>query len=213
MITPLRTRKPHGFTLIEIFVVIAILATLATMGWQATKMISNRRMNKTAEIQIGQLELGMNAYRQDFGDVLPAGNGDEWSSHVLYTALYCDEDNDGEPDVDKKTNEPRIPYCEAITPKITRGKAKEVLNGMQAVKISVKPPDSNKKRKVYVILDPWGNPYRYRLGYEMKDERGREGRGINPDFDIFSLGADGLGNGLTNLKDNEDNVSNVRSWN
>lgn len=205
-------RHPKGFTLIEIFVVIAILATLATMGWQANKMITARRMNKTAEIQISQMELGMNSYRQDYGDVLPEGDGDEWSAHVLYKALYCDEDGDGEPDTDKKTGEPRVPYCENITPMGNIKKAAEVLNGIPAMRVSVRPPETKKKRKCFVIMDPWGKPYRYRLGYELKDERGRAGKGVNPDFDIFSQGPDGMGNGLTNLRDNEDNVSNIRSW-
>ena len=212
MMTPHLAIRPRGFTLIEIFVVIAILATLGTMGWQATKMVSSRKLNKTAEIQIGQLELGLNAFRQDNGDVMPEGNGNEWSAHVLYRALYCDADNDGEPDVDEKTGETFVPYCEAITPMGNIKKQKEILNGIPAMKIAIKPPEAKKKRKCFVIMDPWGKPYLYRLGYELKDERGRKGRGINPDFDIFSQGADGLGNGLTNNKENEDNISNVRTW-
>lgn len=208
------SKVPRGFTLIEIFVVIAILAVLASMGWQATKMVRTRQMNKTAEIQIGQLELGMNAYRQDYGDVLPAGNGDDKSANVLYTALYCDYNNDGEPDEDEKTGEIMTPYCDAIVPETTSSKrAKETLNGIQARKMRIKSAGSGHKEvKRYVIIDPWGKPYLYRLGYEMKDEKGREGKGINPDFDIFSMGPDGSGNGLTNKGDNEDNISNVRSW-
>ena len=77
-----------GFTLIEIFVVMAILAILGTMGWVASGVVNNRQMNKTAELQVAQLEVGMNGYRTDFGDVVPAGEGDEWSSHVLFKALY-----------------------------------------------------------------------------------------------------------------------------
>ena len=50
------------------------------------------------------------------------------------------------------------------------------------------------------------------MGYEMKDERGKPGKGVNPDFDIFSLGVDASGNGLSNKGKNEDNISNVRSW-
>lgn len=208
----LSIKRPRGFTLVEVFVVIAILATLGTLGWEASKMVTNRRMNKTAEVQIGQLELGMNAYRQDNGDVLPAGNGNEWSAHVLYKALYCDADGDGVPDVDKKTGETYVPYCDAISPMGNPKKAKEVANGIPAMKIPVRPPEAVKKRKCFVIMDPWGRPYLYRLGYELKDERGRAGQGINPDFDIFSRGVDGAGNGLTNVGDNEDNVSNVRTW-
>ena len=66
--------------------------------------------------------------------------------------------------------------------------------------------------KYYLIIDPWGNPYRYRLGYELEDEKGKTGPGINPDFDIFSQGPDGLGQGKTNADEDADNVTNIRSW-
>ena len=69
------------------------------------------------------------------------------------------------------------------------------------------------KGKYYAILDPWGNPYCYRLGYSMKDDSNRPGKGMNSDFDIFSRGPDGLGDGMDNRDENEDNISNVRSWN
>lgn len=202
----------RGFTLIEICVVIALLAILATFSWQANKMVNTRKMNETAKLQIEQMTRGLNAYRQDMGDQLPAGDGDEWSSHVLYSVLYCDENNDGEPDMDPKTGEPRIPYCEELSP--GKRKGREIINGIPVRMAMVqKPGKRNQDVKRLVIMDPWGIPYRYRLGYEMRDpESKHRGKGINPDFDIFSLGPDTLGNGRTNRGDDEDNISNVRSW-
>ena len=203
----------RGFTLIEVFVVIAILAVLGAMTWQAAGMINNREMNKTAEIQVAQLETGMNAYRTDYGDILPGGNGDEWSSHVLYTALSCDADGDGEADIEKATGERLAPYCDGIITIEDIKNMSEVINGIPAIKKSVKPTGKKKKRRSFVILDPWGGTYRYRLGYEMKESETKDpGKGINPDFDIYSLGADALGDGKSNKGDNEDNFSNIRSW-
>lgn len=202
----------RGFTLLEIMIVIALLAILGTFGWQARKMIKTRQMNETAKLQIAQMATGMNAYRQDAGDVLPGGEGDDWSSHVLYSILYCDADDDGQPDVDPKTGETRIPYCEALT--IVLKGDKEISNGIPVRRMSiVKPGKKGERVKRRVIIDPWGKPYRYRLGYEIRDaERNRFGKGVNPDFDIFSMGPDGQGNGLTNHGDNEDNISNILTW-
>ncbi len=201
-----------GFTLIEIFVVMAILAILGTMGWVASGMVNNRQMNKTAELQVAQMEVGMNSYRMDFGDVIPAGDGDEWSSHILFQALYCDDDGDGEPDMDEQTSEKRVPYCESLVPLTNIKHLRESINGIPAVKKRVRVTGLKSRKKVYVIVDPWGNLYRYRQGYELTNEQGKPGKGLNPDFDIFTQGPDGKGNGRSNVKDNEDNISNIRSW-
>ena len=72
-----RGKYASGFTLIEIFVVMAILAILGTMGWVASGMVNNRQMSKTAELQVAQMEVGMNSYRMDYGVVVPEGDGDE----------------------------------------------------------------------------------------------------------------------------------------
>lgn len=207
------TRTRGGFTLIEVIVVIAIVATLAVLGWVATNHVRTSQQKEQAKIHISQLELAMTNYRQDHGDVMPTGKGDEWSAHVLYAALYCDENNDGEPDTDKNTGEQMVPYCEAIKPIATTKHMKEVANGILSTRIPLTPPHAKKAKKYYVILDPWGKPYRYRLGYELRDADNKVGNGINPDFDIFSLGVDGAGNGRTNTGNNEDNISNIRSWN
>ncbi len=203
---------PRGFTLIEVFVVIAILAILGTMGWVAKGVVNNRQMNKTAELQVAQMEEAMERFRGDSADVMPEGVGDEWSSHVLYSALYCDTDDDGEPDMDPQSNEIRSPYCESIVPMSVSKQDREVANGIPAVKKKVRITDRKKSKKVYVLVDPWGGTYRYRQGYEVVNPNGKRGKGINPFFDIFTKGPDGEGNGLSNAGKNEDNISNVRSW-
>ena len=193
--------------------VIAILAVLGAMTWQAAGMINNREMNKTAEIQVAQLETGLNAYRTDYGDILPGGNGNEWSSHVLYTMLSCDADGDGEGDIEKATGERLAPYCDGIVPIEDIKNMSEVVNGIPAIRKAIKQTGKKKKKKSFVILDPWGGIYRYRLGYEMKNAETKEpGEGVNPDFDIYSLGADALGDCKDDKGDNEDNISNIRSW-
>lgn len=206
-----RRHQLRGFTLMEILIVIAILAFLAAGVWEAKALIEGRQLRSTAQSQISLLETAMNNYRADNGDVCPYGRGDEWSSHVLYKALSCDDNNDGEPDKEKGVT--RMPYCETFAI-ITNTKDKEREQGIPVVKVRLTANVNGQRRKgkFHVIIDPWGKPYRYRLGCEMADERGRVGRGINPDFDIFSLGPDGLGNGLTNDGENEDNISNIRSW-
>ena len=209
-----RTIKPAaGFTLIEILVVIAILATLAAGAWTAKGWIDNKQLTTTAESHIGLMSQAMNAYRADNGDVLPHGKGDAISANILYSALYCDEDNDGNPDKDENGST-RMPYCEQLII-IENTKSKEREEGIPCIKIKLSGKDVKGKKykgKRYAIIDPWNNPYRYRLGCEVADEDGKVGMGINPDFDIFSLGSDGKGDGLTKDGDNTDNISNIQVW-
>lgn len=208
---PHLTPRRKGFTLVEILVVIAILAALSASMWTASGYIKDKELKNTANTQVQQMEAALNAYRTDSGGTLPFGKGDEYSSHVLYKALFCDEDNDGEPDeVDGKF---LMPYCNSLVV-IKNKKEKEQEEGIPVMraKISTKAEGKRVNGKFFLIMDPWGNPYRYRLGYDTEDARGKTGPGINPDFDIFSLGGDGLGDGKTNDGDNEDNITNIRSW-
>lgn len=196
-----------GFTLIEILVCIAILAMLAVVLLEVRGYINNKKLLNVAQSQIAMLETGMNAYRSDNAGSLPDGEGDEASSHTLYAALYRDKDNNGEPD--QESGVPLPPYCNSFAI-IKDTKAREELDGIPVIKQQVRTQKGRKK--LWILQDPWGNTYRYRLGFDQDNSKGKPGKGVNPDFDIFSLGGDGKGDGTSNEGDNADNVSNVRSW-
>lgn len=208
---PRFTAARKGFTLVEILIATAILAALAAGMWEASAYAKAKGLKNTANSQIQLLETSLNAYRADSGGTLPFGRGDEYSSHVLYKALYCDNDNDGEPDEVDGTM--MMPYCPSLVV-IKNKKEAEQEEGIPAMRAKITTKDGGKRisGKFFLLMDPWGKPYRYRLGYDVEDEKGKTGPGMNPDFDIFSLGPDGLGDGKTNDGDNEDNISNVRSW-
>lgn len=205
---PRFTAVRKGFTLVEILIATAILAAIAAGMWEASAYAKNKGLKNTATSQVQLLEASLNAYRTDSGGTLPFGRGDEYSSHILYKTLFCDEDNDGEPDGDNV-----MPYCNSLVV-IKNKKESEQEEGIPVMRAKITTKDGGKRvsGKFLIIMDPWGNPYRYRLGYDAEDEKGKTGPGINPDFDIFSLGGDGLGDSKTNDGDNEDNITNIRSW-
>ena len=199
--------RTGGFTLVEILICIAILALLATILLEVRGYINNKKLLNTAQNQLVLLETGMNAYRSDNAGNLPDGTGDEASSHTIFAALYRDKDNDGVPD--EEAGVPLPPYCDAFAV-IKDTKAHTELDGIPVIKQQVRTDKGRKK--LWVVQDPWGNTYRYRLGFDQDNSKGKPGKGFNPDFDIFSLGPDGKGDGMSNEDDNADNVSNVRSW-
>lgn len=200
-----------GFTLVEVLIAVSVLALLAAGMWEANAYVKNKSMVNQASSELQLLEASMNEYRTDNGGILPFARGDEYSSHILYSALFCDYNNDGEPDVDNGVA--RMPYCPSLNV-IKNTKEPEQQEGIPVVRAKITANIDGKRKvgKFFLILDPWGNPYRYRLGYEAMDENGKEGPGMNPDFDVFSLGPDGLGDGKTNDGENEDNITNIRNW-
>lgn len=206
-----------GFTLIEILVVVAILAALAAIAWTAYDSIMGDKESKTAQMQIEKLAASMNDFMSNAEnhDKILYGDGDENSATALYQMLYSDFDGDGQTDSIKGVALPVS--CKELT--YYDPSAGERPEGLLFTKTAAGQ---------YVILDPWDRPYRYRLGYGKKGVRAiagakgskmkrgkdvdkpRKGRGMNVDFDIFSLGEDGLGDGLNNKGENEDNISNIK---
>ena len=205
----LNKQTKKGFTLIEVLIGVSILAMLAAGMWVAVASTQNKKLKNKAETEITLLEAALNEYRTDNGGILPFGRGDEESSNILYCALSCDYDNDGEPDNDE-TGATRMPYCPTFNV-IKNPKAAEQGEGIPVLRATIRTKEKG-KRKMLVILDPWGKPYRYRLGCESEDERGKTGTGINADFDIFSQGPDGLGDSTNKKAENEDNISNIKLW-
>ena len=204
----LNRQNKKGFTLVEILVGVGILAMLAAGMWVAVGSTQTKKLKNKAETEITLLEAAMNEYRTDNGGVLPFGRGDEESSNIMYQALSCDYDGDGEPDDENGVT--RMPYCPTFTV-IKNTKAAEQGEGIPVLRASIRTREKG-KRKMLVIVDPWGKPYRYRLGCEAEDDKGKTGQGITADFDIFSQGPDGLGDSTNKAGENEDNISNIKLW-
>lgn len=211
----LRTAK--GFTLIEILVVIAILAALSATAWVVFDSVTDKQDKSTAEMQIGKLAACMTEFMSnaEMHDKVLYGEGDENSAFALYKMLNSDFNGDGESDSVKGVALPIA--CKELT-YYDQGSG-EKPEGLLY---------SKNEAGQFVILDPWGRGYRYRLGYGRKGVRSsaaskggkvkrakdadkpRKGPGVNVDFDIFTLGPDGLGDGLSKKGENEDNVSNIK---
>lgn len=209
-------KQAKGFTLIEILIVITIIALLSSMMWAAVGWIRSKSMKGQAETHIALIEASLEAYKTDNGGVMPYGRGDEWSSHVMYRILSGDYDNDGRQDRDK-AGQLVTAYCDTIA--INSSPKTETQEGLPAyrVKLAKSPDMPTKIRKstkpLYAVIDPWGVPYRYCLGCEADcDDEDKKGYGINAHFDVYSLGPDSLGNGKTNQGQNEDNISNIKTW-
>lgn len=87
----MRNRKPYGFTLIEMLVVIAILALLMSLVVPAIQRSLDRARTVSCASQLRQMGIGLFAYAADNGKLPPpaghAGNGGMPSPSFWYSSL------------------------------------------------------------------------------------------------------------------------------
>lgn len=78
-------RSRHGFTLVEMLVVMAIILILAGFGVVGLLRVLRKQGEAQARGQIGMISAGLEAYRGE-NDSYPVGEG----SNLLYRSLYWD---------------------------------------------------------------------------------------------------------------------------
>lgn len=171
-------RHRPGFTMIEMLTVITIIIILAGLVFAGTRFAKDMQKRKMAEIQIKLLSNACEEFYLDNG--FYPGRGETTASHgrdmtkELYSDLYWDSNRDGSgPQADTR----------------------------QKIYLSELDPESNKqgwtegRQADVMILDPWGNEYRYRKGPEYGG------------FEIWSAGPDGRTSpNNPKHKDNRDDI-------
>lgn len=165
--------KPsNGFTLVELMVVIAIMAILATIGVTSFAFVQERQNKEKARVQIALLSNAIEEYKRDMGeypgtdDTAVDGN----VSKELYMALFYEgyefSEDPNRPDPGNlKATKIYLPELDPRTSKVGW----------------VEPTKDPNPGDDLEILDPWGATYRYRKGTNAE----------NPDFDLWSMGKDG----------------------
>lgn len=76
--------QPKGFTLVEMLVVITIIVILAGLSMGGFSIVTQKKANSQAKIQIALLSKALEEYKLDNGEY-PAGSA---GSNDLYKALY-----------------------------------------------------------------------------------------------------------------------------
>ena len=181
----------RGFTLVEILAVMFIIAILMTFVIGGFGWVETSRREEAAKAFVARISAGLQAYQADTGE-LPPGNATLDSSNAVYQVLFGDFDGDGFPD--KENGVRNTIYVEELNPNQQKGKE----------------PIVTMIKNKFCMVDPWGQPYRYRLGFQQINAKGDRGTGINPDFDFWSVGKDGKDN-IKKEKDesNSDNIGNM----
>jgi len=188
--------KPRsGFSLVELMVVIAIMAILATLGVGSFAFIQERQAREKAKVQIALLSKAIEEYKLDMG-AYPGATADFGgeladdiegdSSQVLYAALFkegFDYTNPATPPTnwENKATKIYVPELDIATSKLKW----------------VKEVDDK-----IVIIDPWRGNYRYRVGTNAE----------SPDFDLWSMGKDKKTDTSNSAMTQEDNKDDIRNF-
>lgn len=196
-------RKGHGFTLMELLVVICILALLATLVLKSGSPVSSKRQVTQSTRQT--VEAALESYHARFGEYPEPVNADETAeimpgkvyrigaAKCLYQALRGDG-------------------YDAIKGAISADKGESQSDGkVSADEIkNVIMPDMPEGmwRKVggsYILVDSFGRPFQY-----IKADNAKKNT-LNSTYDLWSY-ADDEKNVMSKSKDTEANASLGAKW-
>ncbi len=186
------SNRTAGFTLVEMLAVITIIVILASLVVVGLGFATDKQARETARVQIALLGATLEEYKLDNGIYPPVGDNasGENNSTVLFDRLFWDSDDDGitgDQDRDQKV------YLSELDPMDSKQKWTE------------------KHGNSYKIVDPWGNEYRYRSA--QNEQGSRNSSTQNPDFDLWSVGKDGLTNTSQPFDpEHEDNRDDIRNF-
>lgn len=160
-----RRSGKSAFTLIELMAVITIIVILAALIVGAYDFVKERQSKEKAKVQIALLSKALEDYKLDMG-TYPATTDSadgNGNSGILFNALYFAP----------YTNGTKI-YLADLDPATTK-------QGWT----------SGAAASATKIVDPWGNEYHFRSTTPMTGTTPNS-KIQNPDFDLWSLGKDGV---------------------
>jgi prepilin-type N-terminal cleavage/methylation domain-containing protein len=176
--------RTGGFTLMELLVVVSIMVILAGLTMGVMTYVNQKQAVEQAKVQLGLLELALEDY---------------YSENGAYPTNYRDDGKSGSDDVQKALFPP---------------------SKSEKVYLAELDPNNDTQGWIagsgnsFMILDPWGNEYRYRTNRTLSNGTVRV-YASNPGFDIWSCGPDGdTKTGKNGDYDPEDpkNRDDIRSW-
>mgnify|MGYP001043012996 CR=1 FL=1 len=170
-----------AFTLLEILVVIAIIAVLASLTFGGMSYYSEKMKYSRTQVLIASIESALVQYKADNG-FYPQNVGATSFTEQVYVALY----GDGALTKNAATGVVTITTAPNGTPNNTTYLAtlNPTFKGKQSNVESISP---------YCIVDAWGERLRYRHNLDPLPDGTPRMANPKQDYDLISLGANGLG--------------------
>jgi general secretion pathway protein G len=170
--------RSRGFSLMELIVVVAIIVILAGLTLGGMALVNQKTARDTAKVQLGLIQTALETYNSENKSYPP--NPDPMGERGD-EVLYKYLYYDGF----EARDSGGVVYMPQFDPE---NNAKSGQKWMQGLGAEAR------------IVDPWGQFWRYRSA----DSPGAQ----NPDFDLWSVGADGKTNADPKHKDCADDIRN-----
>lgn len=193
-----------AFTLIEIITVIAIIMALAAMTIGGLDYVSRKAAVSRTTVFVASVGQALEQYKADTG-AYPEGEGIADSTELVYVALSGDGigpdgilDTDDDEAPDGIPDEAATVYLNTLDP------------GNKGKSLNVRESTNG-----YVLVDAWKSQTDSKVYQELFYRHAPDGKDpdmMNPpsDFDLWSLGPDGLG-GPTSTDDSE-SADDITNW-
>jgi|GEM_PF-357966 len=167
-------RKPFGFTLVELLVVMAIILLLAGISLPMLFRAKEGQLARNAAAEIEYLKSALEQYRTDFGDYPPSSLIDfDTADPPLVSNVAVDLDPKTHAHGIENQGNKAMVACMATTKGNGPYLKSYVRNDVERVKVSeLQAPaddgptgwvfvDDDLPRRYRELLDPWGTPYIY----------------------------------------------------
>lgn len=199
----MKTTRRNGkaaFTLIELMAVITIVFLLAVMVVGAMAFVREKQAESKAKVQLALISKALEDYKMDMGQYPPTQDSADGSgqSGILYTALFREGFDTKPTDVAATPTSTPPKATRIYLPQLDPTTSKQGWVTLAAGPVT-EPPDTAE------VKDPWGHPYRYRSAKAPDGSLNPSTQ--NPEFDLWSMGKDGLTNPTTPAdKTNRDDI-------
>lgn len=174
-----RRHRACGFTLIEILLVIAVIAILASITFGVSQGIQGAQNRARAKSELAVLAQSIEQFKLRLGD-FPWTRGSEVPEQVLLQALLGWKEFERTGGTTTMEDLDRVPDA---GPKGFIDTAQFLVSSADDPSKEL-PADNTTQPEGLVFIDPWGNPY----VYEYKDTDRWENFG----YVLYSTGPDGL---------------------
>jgi prepilin-type N-terminal cleavage/methylation domain-containing protein len=189
-------RSNHGFTLIEVILVIAVIMILAGITFGISRGVENAKRRSVAKAELTVLAQALEGYKSTHGDYPWAADGDELAQALMGWMAFSGSGSS-------------VTFAAVSADDVPDSGPKSFIDPTKLDYSGTLPDEANVAPGTGAFQDPWGNDYIYKYKTSAADSWEVFG------FHLYSIGANGLdgtttaATGVLTRPDGDDDHDNI----